>query len=467
MTLCILGGGVAGLSAAHYALSSSKFRRIVILESSARIGGWIKTIRNPNGVLFEKGPRTIRPAGPQGANTLALINDLDITDQVHPVTYSHPSSRNRLILVGGKLYSLPSSLGSLFKRIPPFKYPLAFAALKDLTTSRTQCEDTSLYEFVSRRLGQDIAQYAIDPMVRGICAGDSKNVSVHFIAKYLHQLEQETGRIFIGMARDYTKGLFHKTDLSEIEKIDLVKQARAEKWAVWGLENGMESLIETLHDSVKRQGVEVKTDVSVGNIMNSRDKITVSYDTSELICDHLILAIPACNASSLVLDISSQLSSLLSSIPFVDVAVVNMEFKGKVLDHQGFGFLVPSNQPNNLLGCIYDTCTFPQGNRTVLTAMIGGSWYHDMIGNKSPIEVQNMAVKEVSTILKILNAPERVDTSLLQQCIAQYTVGHRARVDQARKLISQMRLPISLVGSSYDGVGINDTILSAKVAVTK
>ena len=66
MTLCVVGGGVAGLSAAHYALKASGVRRIVLLERAERLGGWIDTVRCRDGVLFEKGPRTVRPAGPQG-----------------------------------------------------------------------------------------------------------------------------------------------------------------------------------------------------------------------------------------------------------------------------------------------------------------------------------------------------------------------------------------------------------------
>ena len=59
----------------------------------------------------------------------------------------------------------------------------------------------SLHEFVSRRLGPELADFAVSSLVRGICAGDSKSGSVHFIASYLHQLEQETGRISLGVAR--------------------------------------------------------------------------------------------------------------------------------------------------------------------------------------------------------------------------------------------------------------------------
>ena len=184
MTLCVLGGGIAGLSAAHYALRNPAVKRVVVLESSSRLGGWIKTTRNTDGVLYEKGPRTIRPAGLQGANTLALIEELGLSDKVRPVSYGHPSSSNRHVLVDGKLHKLPSTFWSAFKNLPPFSRPLAMAVFKDLCSPRIQCEDTSLYEFVSRRLGADIAQYAVDPLVRGICAGGSKQVSVHFIAKY-------------------------------------------------------------------------------------------------------------------------------------------------------------------------------------------------------------------------------------------------------------------------------------------
>ena len=464
MTLCVLGGGVAGLSAAYYALSNPGVRRVVVLESSSRLGGWIQTIRNSDGVLYEKGPRTIRPAGAQGANTLALVQDLGLVDCIRPVTYTHPSATNRLVLVGGQLHKLPNSLMSLFKNLPPFSRPLALALFKDLLSPRVRCEDTSLHEFVSRRLGSDIADYAIDPMVRGIRAGDSKQVSVHFIANYLHQMEQEWGRISFGVAKDYMKGFVHKPEKSPLENLDIVKKARSEKWAVWGLENGLESLVEALETSLVENGVEIITEASVENIIVNNNQAVVSYNGGNVICDKLVMALPSYKAAPLLHGTSEELSSLLARIPFVDVALANIEFKGKVLDQEGFGFLVPSSQPQQLLGCIFDSCTFPQGPRTVLTCMIGGAWYDQMVGSKTASQVEQDAVKEISSILNITESPVRCDTSLLPQCIAQYTVGHRARLAKARGIIAQSKLPLAIVGSSYDGPGINDTIMSAKTA---
>ena len=56
-------------------------------------------------------------------------------------------------------------------------------------------------------------------------------------------------------------------------------------------------------------------------------------------------------------------------------------------------------------GCIYDSFTFPQGNRTLLTVMMGGAWYDQLIGDKSEVEVERMAVENVSRILNISSDP--------------------------------------------------------------
>ena len=106
--------------------------------------------------------------------------------------------------------------------------------------------------------------------------------------------------------------------------------------------------------------MEVRTGASVESVVRDGDQMIVRSGAGEVRCDKLVLASPAHTSSAIVKTLSPELSSLLSQVPFVDVAVVNIQFKGKVLDHQGFGFLVPSSQPEPILGCIYDTCTFPQ-----------------------------------------------------------------------------------------------------------
>ena len=90
------------------------------------------------------------------------------------------------------------------------------SGLKDLATPPKFCADESLFDFVSRRLGGDIAKYAIDPLVRGVCAGNAKEISAKaFVAGPLFELEQEYGGIFKGMLKRKIAGKSPKPKQSD------------------------------------------------------------------------------------------------------------------------------------------------------------------------------------------------------------------------------------------------------------
>lgn len=72
MSITIIGGGIAGLSAALALAKQSPSTTINILEKSHRLGGWINT-KKIDGHLLETGPRTLRPAGVAGLATLDLV----------------------------------------------------------------------------------------------------------------------------------------------------------------------------------------------------------------------------------------------------------------------------------------------------------------------------------------------------------------------------------------------------------
>lgn len=174
----IIGGGITGLSTAYYL--NHKFRGLVqpiVFEESGRVGGWVRTVHqqlderrhgNPNtledGSLYEVGPRTIRPAGTSGMNTLDLVEALKLDDRVLYVEKNHPTAMNRsgfqpdhslerfwsplvfglkncytshrLLYCNGKLVRLPSDASVLFRKQEPFSYPLLFAGIRDLVKRR-------------------------------------------------------------------------------------------------------------------------------------------------------------------------------------------------------------------------------------------------------------------------------------------------------------------------------------------
>jgi oxygen-dependent protoporphyrinogen oxidase len=384
------------------------------------------------------------------------------------VLASSAAASTRLVVADGRLHRLPSFIRGLLTTLPPFSRPLALALLRDLRTSRLQAEDESLHSFVSRRLGPDIARWAVDPLCRGVCAGDSRQLSVHFLASYLHELEQRSlhGRLAPGWAADWLRAKVWPPTPTPEEGSPLVQRARAERWAGWGLAGGLQTLVEALASSLAARGVTVRTGAAVAGLQQAGKQVVVEMaDGDSVVCDRLVLAAPAHVAAPLLRSLAPAAAAPLADIPFVSVAVTNLEYRGRdVQGGRGFGFLVPSDQPEPILGCIYDTCAFPQGDRTVLTVMAGGAWYESVVGGRGEPEVEARARGAVEGLLGIKASPVRSATSLLPRCIAQYTVGHRARVAAARGHLATTGLHISLAGSSYDGVGLNDSIVSAKQA---
>jgi len=462
MKVSVIGGGISGLTAAYYLSKLPKVTSITVYEASQRLGGWIQTTRSDDGFTFEHGPRTVRPAGPKGANTLELIEDLGIEDRIVPIKYGHPATVNRMVCVNGELHKLPSNLKSIFTTQPPFSKPLFLAGVKEFFTTQKKCPDESIYDFVQRRFGSDVAKFAIDPMVRGICAGDAKSISAKaFVAGPMFNLEQDFGSVFRGLFKRKIKGLSPKPFNSDSK---LVQKARDEKWNVWSLEGGLETLTSKLSQRLQKDGVIIKMSEDTNLKAEAADKDFTFLSTPAYISANYLS-----NDNGLHKN-TKELRTLLDSIPYVDVAVINFMFQGKhLIKEPAFGFLVPSSEKNvPILGVIYDTCSFPQGDATIFTVMMGGAWFNQLFGqNPNPKDLESIALEHLKNILKINDEPIKVICKVHEKCIAQYTVGHAQRVEKLRELTTKARLPIAFVGSAFDGVGLNDAIMSSKNEVCR
>lgn len=190
MSVIVLGGGLSGLSAAYYLLKRSPNVSVTILEATSRSGGWIRSKELPNGIIFEQGPRTIRPAGIAGANTLQLVEELDLEETVTPILKSHAAATTRLIYANKQLHRLPSNLMSLFVKQSLLSKPIVMYLMKDLVAPKKYNleQDETIYDFIERRFGTEIADYIISPVICGICAGNAKDISVNFLMKSLFEM---------------------------------------------------------------------------------------------------------------------------------------------------------------------------------------------------------------------------------------------------------------------------------------
>lgn len=461
----VLGGGISGLSAAYY-LSKTVKSPIALFESSDRIGGWIKSTQQP-GYIFESGPRTIRPGGIKGKNTLQLIENVGLSDHIRPICASHPAAKNRMIYANGKLNLLPSAIGDIFKTLPPFSRPLVSAVIHDLVTKRNavNLEDESIYSFTERRFGREIAEYAISSMICGICAGDAKRISVKFLMEDIFRNEQKYGGVIKGAVMSSILG---KKQKEESVHSKLINRSIQEKWRIYSLAGGLQSLPNTLCTHVQQQTqTKVHFNAQCTQLKFNPNEVVSTVNNEEFPSDAIISSIPSYKLADLVRDQHPKLAQLLDEIIYVDVATVNIQYdKPNLLEQPGFGFLVPPCVNRPILGVIFDSDCFDIKDHTLLTVMMGGHWFQEKFGaNPSEEHLLDVALNEIKSILKIHEVPNKTKVNILRKCIPQYVVGHRQLVHDIRAYIKDRKLPLHLCGAAYDGVGVNDVIYSSKMAV--
>ncbi|XP_073661449.1 protoporphyrinogen oxidase isoform X3 [Tursiops truncatus] len=472
-TVVVLGGGISGLAASYHLSRAPCPPKVVLVEGSERLGGWIRSVRGPDGAVFELGPRGIRPAGVLGARTLLMVSELGLDSEVLPVRGDHAAAQNRFLYVGGTLHALPSGIRGLLRPSPPFSKPLFWAGLKELTTPRGKDPDETVHSFAQRRLGPEVASLAMDSLCRGVFAGNSRELSIRSCFPSLFQAEQTHRSILLGLLLGAGRG--PQPDSA------LIRQARAERWSQWSLRGGLETLPQALNTHLTSRGVSVLRGQPVcGLSLEAEGCWKVSLGDSNLEADHIISAIPASVLSKLLPAEAAPLARALSTITAVSVAVVNLQYRGARLPVQslpflqGFGHLVPSSEDPGILGIVYDSVAFPEQDGSPpglrVTVMLGGSWLRTLEARGSVLSqelFQKEAEKAAATQLGLKEPPSHCLVHLHKNCIPQYTLGHWQKLESATQFLAAQKLPLTLAGASYEGVAVNDCIESGRQAAAR
>uniref|UniRef100_A0A7N6FB02 Protoporphyrinogen oxidase n=1 Tax=Anabas testudineus TaxID=64144 RepID=A0A7N6FB02_ANATE len=434
-TVAVLGGGIGGLAASYYLCKSPQVSKIIVLESSSRFGGWLWSTRRSDGAVFEHGPRGIRPTGAVGRNTLNMVDDLGLAGEVLPVTYSHVASKNRYLYVNGQLHKLPSGLSGLLRTVPPFSRPLLPSLAMEILVKKGRGDDESVHSFISRRLGKELADIAMDSLCRGVFAGDCRKLSVRSCFPFLYNAERRGGSLTLGL-------LLGSDSTSVVSPGRLAQRSVKESWAQWSLSRGVETLPETITEFLQQSGrVQLHREAAVKHITPSASGWKITMEDGVISADHIISALPAKVLSSALPSSCHPLIQELQDIFTATVAVVNLEYDGSILPVTGFGHLIPSSEDRGLLGVVYDSVFFPHDHSLLVKA-----------------------TEAVQSHLGVAAAPTWSRVAVHRDCIPQYYQGHFQRVGEYC-FIKKNNLSLSLIGSSYDGVSVNDVIFSGRTAV--
>lgn len=447
----IIGGGISGLSTA-YRLKSVGLD-VLLLEKSQSTGGTIQT-EKIDGFLVDYGPNSTLDTSPK---IRQFIEELGLQDER---VNANENANRRYILRNGELRPLPmnppqflvSSLFSLKAKLRLLAEPFISPAPED--------KEETIAEFVERRLGPEFLDYAINPFIAGVYAGDPERLSVRSAVSKIYALEKNYGSLIKGAI----KGAKERKKRSEIEKT---------KAQLFSFRQGMEQLSKALTSKLVNN---VEADSEIIKISQATDdyKYEVLYSKGgKRLCAKtkaLIFTTPAYITAGYMQPFNASLALYLREIVYPPVAVVFLGFKKNVpcrpLD--GFGFLVPKVEKRRILGTIWSSTIFPNrvlDNGIALTTFIGGMRQPELV-SRNDKEICKLVLDDLRDIMQLEGQPDVFKIKRWQKAIPQYELGHQKCIDAVEKFETE-HPGMFISGNFRSGISVGDCIIQSETVAQR
>tara|TARA_S200000501_G_C20842886_1_gene752425 strand:- start:341 stop:1672 length:1332 start_codon:yes stop_codon:yes gene_type:complete len=432
--VAILGAGMAGLSFAYYLKKYNSNVDFVILEKSTRVGGVVFS-EKLNELVFEWGPRGVRPKG-RGQVVLEIVEELGLWNEL---VFANDNAKKRYLYHDDKLHVLPYSLWSLLSS--PYLKLLIKAIIKDFTAVKFDGDET-IASFVDRHFGNEFRALFFDSMVSGVWAGDVEKMSISATLPLLKELEGVNGSILKALITHQAKSI----DSKKYDK-DITSKA------LFSFKGGMETLVNALENHLN-DFIVYNVDIDA---IHFSDKVELVVNGESQVFDELVSTVPAYSIAAYT---DYKLSTLLKSIHYAPIAVLNMKLPKSAIDFDGFGFLVPSSENSVVLGMVANSNTFTEhatDDYVVNTVMMGGSRYS--IEELSRLNLKQEAGQFLKHVFNKELDIEFQEIILIDKSIPQYDVGHLDVVMQIEELSPNN---LTLLGSYMYGVSLIDIVIKSK-----
>ena len=452
--VAIVGGGIAGLAAAHALITSNPSLDVALIEGQRHLGGKILT-EVIDGFVIEGGPDSFisyKPWAVELCHKVGLSDRLMGTNREQTQTY---------ILYRGRLIELPEGLMSLAPtRLVPFLRSPLFSptaklrmGLDLIIPKRSDPSDESLAGFVRRRLGQEAVDKLAGPLLAGIYAGDPERMSLNATFPQFAEIEQKYGSLIRGMLARRREA---RTKPSSSPYTMFVT-----------LSGGLRELVEALAGRLK--GVSLLTGVRAINLAQKEGS---GYDLrlengKTLSAEAVVLATPAFTTAELLEGLDGALIEQLRAIPYVSSATVSLAYRRDGFSHplNGFGFVAADNGPPKIMACTWTSTKFPHrapSDHVLLRCFVGGAGREEVVDLPEPALVQ-LVRENLQSALGITQEPVLTKVYRWLRANPQYEVGHLERVGSIEERLHQYP-GLFLAGAAYRGVGIPDCIRSGTQA---
>jgi oxygen-dependent protoporphyrinogen oxidase len=454
--IAIAGGGITGLVTA-YKLNKLG-ADVTLFEASDTLGGPVQTSRE-NNWLTESGPNTILETSPA---IKTLIEDLGINNRK---LYANDESKKRFVVKNSKPEQLPSSPPE-FLSSPFFSFGAKMRLAREPFVGKAPHDkEESIADFVRRRLGKEFLDYAINPFIAGVYAGDPEKLSVKYAIPKIYALEEKYGSLIRGQI----------AGAKERKKSGLTRKDRAQ---LFSFDEGLHVLIEALTSSLTGK-VELGTPITrieakafgaeaFGYEDYRKDVWELFSINNESLgmFDDVILTIPAYKLSEIEFLSQNNPGSLssLNDIYYPPVTSLALGFRRENVKHplDGFGMLVPKVEGFRILGTLFSSTLFPYrapADHVLLTTYIGGARYPDL-ALLNDDELVKLVRGDLRELLGATGEPVYICRSTYQKAIPQYEVGYGKFKDEMDEF--ERAMPgIHLAGNFRGGISMGDCITNA------
>ncbi|KIW14445.1 protoporphyrinogen oxidase [Exophiala spinifera] len=403
--IAILGGGVTGLATAWNLTKRIPDAKITLYEKNDRLGGWVgsEQVQVKDGdVLFEWGPRTLRPAlTGAGRATVDLLLELGLSQQVIPISKRSPAALNRFIYYPDHLVLMPGPVSGVWDGVQrlmslwsePIHEGVVSGLLGETFVSPrgSDVEDESVGHFLRRRFGKNIADNIASAFFHGVYAGDLYQLSARTLLSSAWFLEGDEPRnelgvllqmILQGLGREmlipgrmarYLMMEQHEQSGKFEPKLEALKSL-LRRSSVYTFKRGLGELTTSLESALARNpNVMMLTSSQVKSVGFDRNEKCFQVDCSsqpqsavDIKYDYVVSTLgPNVLRDSLLETDGSVSSACVNSNRAVSVMVVNLYYSNPNLippSHTGFGYLIPRSvpyeqNPERALGVIFGSET--------------------------------------------------------------------------------------------------------------
>jgi oxygen-dependent protoporphyrinogen oxidase len=445
----VIGGGIAGLAAAHRLLSGG--RRVTVLEASERVGGKLLP-GEIAGVRVDFGAESMLARRPEA---VALAREVGLDERLQP-----PATATASIWTRGALRPMPK--GHVMG-VPGTAAALAgvlsdegLARIeRDADLPRTEVgDDVAVGEYVAARLGREVVDRLVEPLLGGVYAGDAYRISMRSAVPQLYQAAQT-----------------HVSLTEAVRELQAKAAAHQQTGPVFmGIEGGVGGLPLAVAESVRARGGEILTGAQVTELRRQApDGWRVVAGDRVLHADAVVVAVPAPSAAALLRAEAPEAAAELDGVEYASMALITLAYRRADIDlPAGSGFLVPPVDGRTIKASTFASQKWgwiadEDPDTIVLRTSVGRYGETEILGRDDDhlVEVSRRDLKEATGLDA---GPLETRVTRWTDGLPQYPVGHHARVARVREHIAKVP-GLAVCGAQYDGVGIPACIASAYAAV--